>query len=128
MGRKMFDYVIGNPPYQEDTEGTSDKPVYNIFMNAAFCLAERVELITPARFLFNAGKTPKDWNDERLSDSHKGEKAYNKRAVICDDKEFPTLTSCAKYYDINVSYLCAYLNKRAKMPEKFKKMNLRYKI
>ena len=70
MGRKMFDYVIGNPPYQEDTEGTSDKPVYNIFMNAAFCLAERVELITPARFLFNAGKTPKDWNDERLSDSH----------------------------------------------------------
>ena len=31
-----FDYVIGNPPYQEDTEGTSDKPVYDQFMNAAY--------------------------------------------------------------------------------------------
>ena len=64
---------------------------------------------------------------ERLSDSHKGEKSYNRRAVICDDKEFPTLTSCAEYYNITASYLCSFLNKRAKMPEKFKKMNLRYK-
>lgn len=21
MGKKLFDYVIGNPPYQEDTDG-----------------------------------------------------------------------------------------------------------
>ena len=65
-----FDYVIGNPPYQEETEGTSDKPIYNFFMDAAFTVSDKVELITPARFLFNAGKTPKAWNAERLSDSH----------------------------------------------------------
>ena len=65
-----FDYVIGNPPYQEDTEGTSDKPVYDQFMNAAYEIADRVELIHPARFLFNAGKTPKAWNAQMLSDSH----------------------------------------------------------
>lgn len=70
MGKKLFDYVIGNPPYQEETKDTSDKPVYNNFMDAAYECAEVVELITPARFLFNAGKTPKAWNDKMLNDEH----------------------------------------------------------
>lgn len=65
---KKFFGVIGNPPYQEETEGTSDKPIYDKFMNSAFEISERVELITPARFLFNAGKTPKAWNKKRLHD------------------------------------------------------------
>lgn len=43
-----FDFVIGNPPYQETLENTSDKPVYNEFMNAAYETADAVELITPA--------------------------------------------------------------------------------
>ena len=33
-------------------------------------LASVVELITPARFLFNAGKTPKTWNEKMLDDEH----------------------------------------------------------
>ena len=70
MGHKLFDFVIGNPPYQEDTKNTSDKPVYNNFMDAAYGVANKVELITPARFLFNAGKTPKTWNKKILSDPH----------------------------------------------------------
>ena len=70
MGHKLFDFVIGNPPYQEDAKDTSDKPVYNTFMDAAYGVAEKVELITPARFLFNAGKTPRVWNEERLADAH----------------------------------------------------------
>ncbi len=70
MGKKLFDYVIGNPPYQEETRDTSDKPVYNNFMDAAYACAESVELITPARFLFNAGKTPKAWNEKMLNDKH----------------------------------------------------------
>ena len=70
MEHKLFNFVIGNPPFQEDTKDTSDKPVYNNFMDAAYGVANKVELITPARFLFNAGKTPKLWNEERLSDSH----------------------------------------------------------
>lgn len=65
-----FDFVIGNPPYQETTEGTSDKPIYDIFMSAAFDVGDKVCLITPARFLFNAGKTPKAWNEKMLKDEH----------------------------------------------------------
>ena len=70
MGKKLFDYVIGNPPYQEEARDTSDKPVYNIFMDAAYEVGRKVELITPARFLFNAGKTPKAWNEKMLNDEH----------------------------------------------------------
>lgn len=70
MRRKLFDYVIGNPPYQEDTKDTSDKPVYHVFMDAAYEVGDKVELITPARFLFNAGKTPKAWNEKMLQDPH----------------------------------------------------------
>lgn len=70
MGKKLFDYVIGNPPYQEDTNDTSDKPVYNYMLDAAYKISERAEFITPARFLFNAGKTPKQWNQKMLNDSH----------------------------------------------------------
>jgi len=65
-----FDVVIGNPPYQEETEGTSDKPIYNYMMDAAEEVADKVCLITPARFLFNAGKTPKSWNQKKLNDPH----------------------------------------------------------
>lgn len=65
-----FDAIVGNPPYQETTVGTSDKPVYNYFMDIAFRLANKVTLITPARYLFNAGKTPQDWNTKILNDEH----------------------------------------------------------
>lgn len=69
-GQMKFDVVIGNPPYQEQTEGTSDKPIYNYMMDGAEEVSDRVCLITPARFLFNAGKTPKEWNRKKLNDSH----------------------------------------------------------
>ena len=65
-----FDFIIGNPPYQEETEGTSDKPIYNFFMDQSYTVADKVELISPARFLFDAGKTPKEWNKKMLSDPH----------------------------------------------------------
>ena len=65
-----FDYVIGNPPYQETLQNTSDKPIYNDFMDASYQVSDKVELITPACFLFNAGKTAKVWNEKMLSDVH----------------------------------------------------------
>ncbi len=67
-----FDFCIGNPPYQEDRRGDTNTtlPVYHDFMEAAYELAKSVELITPARFLFNAGRTPKEWNDKMLNDKH----------------------------------------------------------
>ena len=75
MGKKkLFDFVIGNPPYQGEITQTGDAsfapPVYNLFMDAAYSVANKVELVTPARFLFNAGYTPKKWNNEMLNDSH----------------------------------------------------------
>lgn len=66
-----FDYIIGNPPYQEETENNGrQKPLYNLFMDSVFSLSDCVELITPARFLFDAGQTPKEWNRKMLSDPH----------------------------------------------------------
>lgn len=67
-----FDYCIGNPPYQEETESDSTRmpPVYHLFMEEAYKIGNIVELITPARFLFNAGYTPKSWNNKMLNDNH----------------------------------------------------------
>jgi len=69
---KKFDVVIGNPPYQEEAQGggTRDTPVYHLFMDAAYEVGNKVVLITPARFLFNAGFTPKAWNTKMLADPH----------------------------------------------------------
>lgn len=72
MEKKLFDFCIGNPPYQEDRTGdsTTAPPVYNDFMEAAYSVSNATELITPARFLFNAGYTPKAWNEKMLNDEH----------------------------------------------------------
>lgn len=72
MTTRKFDVVIGNPPYQEDGTGDTNRaePVYNRFMDAAYAIADRVVLITPARFLSGAGQTPKAWNNKMLADEH----------------------------------------------------------
>ena len=68
-----FDFIIGNPPYQDEAIGentTFAPPIYHKFLDAAYGVADKVELIHPARFLFNAGSTPKDWNRKMLNDRH----------------------------------------------------------
>lgn len=68
-----FDYVIGNPPYQDETVGDQKQfapPIYNLFMDSAYSISKKSILITPARFLFNAGGTPKEWNQKMLQDTH----------------------------------------------------------
>ena len=68
-----FDYVIGNPPYQDETVGTQKQfapPVYNKFLDESYKIAGKVEMIHPARFLFDAGATPKEWNQKMLNDPH----------------------------------------------------------
>ena len=66
-----FDVVVGNPPYQEDS-GTSarDDALYNYFYELADKVGDKYLLISPARFLFNAGSTPKSWNKKMLNDEH----------------------------------------------------------
>lgn len=45
-------------------------PTYHRFLDSAYTLSDRVEMIHPARFLFNAGSTPKAWNEKMLTDPH----------------------------------------------------------
>ena len=78
MGKKLFDFVIGNPPYQgqQNSEDTAESkknfapPIYNFFMDETYKISSKVELIHPARFLFNAGSTKKNWNEKMLNDPH----------------------------------------------------------
>lgn len=73
MGKKLFDFCIGNPPYQDETLGDNKgfaPPVYNLFLNEAYKIGTAIEMIHPARFLFNAGSTPKAWNEKMLNDPH----------------------------------------------------------
>ena len=109
MGKKLFNFVIGNPPYNEDFENSGSnknfaKPVYNQFMNAAYEVADKVELIHPARFLFNAGSTPKAWNEKMLNDEHFKVLEYeaNSTAVFpnTDIKGGVAIT----YHDCDVKY------------------------
>ena len=66
-----FDAVVGNPPYQDSvTTNNRSGAIYNYFYDIAGELSDRYSLISPARFLFNAGLTPKDWNKKMLNNPH----------------------------------------------------------
>ncbi|MBA5730181.1 Eco57I restriction-modification methylase domain-containing protein [Aerococcaceae bacterium INB8] len=67
-----FDVVIGNPPYQIEGTGsnTRGEPIYHIFLEESYKIADKSLLITPGRFLFNVGQTPSSWNNKMLNDSH----------------------------------------------------------
>lgn len=69
--RQMY-AAVGNPPYQDDTAGESRfaKPLYHEFMLSTYAVVQRACLVTPARFLFNAGATPKAFNEKMLNDHH----------------------------------------------------------
>jgi len=67
-----FDAVVGNPPYQVMANGNANgsDPIYHRFIDLGMTLTQKGTLIHPARFLFNAGKTPKDWNRKILNNEH----------------------------------------------------------
>lgn len=84
-----FDAVVGNPPYQLETTdlGNGKDPIYHLFIDMAQNLSDYSSLIHPARFLFNAGKTPKEWNNKILNNEHfKVEKYFSDSRYI-----FPTV-------------------------------------
>lgn len=114
-----FDFIIGNPPYQEETSSDSTRmpPIYNYFMDEAFEMASTVELIHPARFLFDAGYTPKVWNEKMLNDPHFAVMYYEPTssnifpnvdikggiAITCHDKKkwFGAIGTFTKYPELN---------------------------
>lgn len=68
-----FDVVVGNPPYQKNAMGKNKNtliPIYPDFMDVAEILSNIYVFITPARWIFNTGRTPKDWNEKMLNDQH----------------------------------------------------------
>ena len=50
-------------------------------MDEAYNIANTVELITPARFLFGGGQTPKAWTEKMLEDEHLKVLMYEPEAV-----------------------------------------------
>lgn len=66
-----FNAVVGNPPYQESSSvNNRQNPIYHYFYDIAESLGDIYSLISPARFLFNAGLTPPAWNQKMLNDKH----------------------------------------------------------
>lgn len=85
------DIIIGNPPYQDDAVGeqkTYNGPIYNHYLDCAYSISDVVEMIHPARFLSNAGSTPKAWNKKMLEDRHIGIcEFWNKSVRLFDETE-----------------------------------------
>lgn len=85
------DIIIGNPPYQDDAVGeqkTYNGPIYNHYLDCAYSISDVVEMIHPARFLSNAGSTPKAWNKKMLEDKHIGIcEFWNKSVRLFDDTD-----------------------------------------
>jgi type II restriction enzyme len=77
-----FDAVVGNPPYQESRDNTRDEAIYNHFYNLAEKIAPKYCLISPARFLFNAGSTDKNWNKKMLQDKHIKVELYEQNSSV----------------------------------------------
>jgi hypothetical protein len=77
-----FDFAIGNPPYQSSTDSYNrQEPIYPYFYEAAEQVSDKYMLISPARFLFNAGLTSKEWNKKMLSDEHLRVEYYNQNSA-----------------------------------------------
>ena len=87
--KSSFALVIGNPPYQEDVKNEGDRPnpIYNRFMDLVYSTSDKAILITPGRFLFNAGQTPKEWNEKMLDDKHLRVAFYEQKS----DRVFPNV-------------------------------------
>lgn len=78
-----FDVVVGNPPYQESQENNNKgDAIYNYFYDLAEKIASKYCLISPARFLFNGGLTPKTWNHKMLHDEHLNVEYYSQSSKV----------------------------------------------
>ncbi|MCR5290604.1 MAG: Eco57I restriction-modification methylase domain-containing protein [Treponema sp.] len=71
-GTMEFDAIVGNPPYQSETDGAGRQaiPLYNLFMhNAKKALPNFISMIMPARW-FAGGMGLDDFRNEMMRDKH----------------------------------------------------------
>lgn len=97
-----FDFCVGNPPYQDESNVREEldkynkrnfaPPIYHLFLDESYKISTVVEMIHPARFLFNAGSTPKAWNEKMLNDEHLKALYYEPDS----NKVFPSLSTPIK--------------------------------
>ena len=100
-----FDAVVGNPPYQDSvTTNNRQGAIYNYFYDIASELSDRYSLISPARFLFNAGLTPKDWNKKMLNDPHFKIIKYEPDATAVFPNTQIKGGIVISYRDVNINY------------------------
>lgn len=52
--------------------------------------------------------------------------AKSRKAVICDNITFESITKCADYYGVRSNNMCAWLKGGLPMPKRFEIMGLRY--
>ena len=66
-----FDYIVGNPPYQERDGGAqaSAVPIYNKFIDKSKKISDKMIVIVPARWM-TGGKGLDDFRDEMIHDKH----------------------------------------------------------
>lgn len=103
-----FDFVIGNPPYQDETLGDNKgfaPPIYHLFLDEAYKVSDCVEMIHPARFLFNAGSTPKEWNKKMLDSRHLKVLYYASDATKVFPNTAITGGIAITYYDNSQEYV-----------------------
>ena len=103
--KKMnLNFTIGNPPYQAQTDNSRTKPIYDLFIDLSMNITHRVSLITPARYLFNAGFTSKKWNKKMLGSENLKVSIYKANSVTV----FPNVDIkggvAAIYYDKNRNF------------------------
>lgn len=82
-----FGAIVGNPPYHENIADRGEQPpIYHYFYDIAKEISKLVVFITPARFLFDVGKTPAAWNEKMLNCTHfKVVKYYENTNEIFND-------------------------------------------
>ena len=107
-----FDYIIGNPPYQENDggAGVSATPVYNKFIDAAKKLnPDVVSMIIPAKW-YSGGKGLDDFRKEMLSDDRIARLVDYTNSADC----FPGVDVaggiCYFLWDKNHAGACKYTN------------------
>ena len=106
-----FDFIIGNPPYQEDTNGAGRqaKPVYNLFIEQAKSTnPEAMTFIIPSRW-FAGGMGLDKFRNDIMNDRHISKLVDYTNAKDC----FPDNSIGGVYvFSLGINYTMEIANSR----------------